>query len=218
MRIAIVGGGPESELADLNTYHNEDVCWVGVDRGNLYLLERGIVPQAAIGDFDSITDAEWIRIKTILKADQIQRFPSEKDQTDLEIALLWALKHEPQKITIFGATGGRLDHFFGTLSLLMNEKMINADADIEIIDRRNRISLRRPGRYHVIQNDSKEYFSFFPLSSEVTGFTLTGFKYPLTNHTVQFGSTLYVSNELIGESGTFSFAAGILLVVRSADD
>ena len=32
-----------------------------------------------------------------------------KDQTDLEIAINWALEQKPALIRIFGATGGRLD-------------------------------------------------------------------------------------------------------------
>ncbi|MFK4998029.1 hypothetical protein ACI2OX_13400 [Bacillus sp. N9] len=59
--------------------------------------------------------------------------------------------------------------------------------------------------------------SFLPLSSEVWGLSLRGFKYPLMNKYVPFGSSLCISNELLQQTGTFSFEKGILMMVRSAD-
>jgi thiamine pyrophosphokinase len=47
---------------------------------------------------------------------------------------------------------------------------------------------------------------------------LEGFKYPLKNRHIFFGSTLCISNELIYDFGTYSFTNGILLVIRSCDD
>ena len=37
----------------------------------------------------------------------------------MELALNWALDKMPEKIRIFGATGGRLDHMFGNIQLLI---------------------------------------------------------------------------------------------------
>ncbi|PAQ13239.1 thiamine diphosphokinase [Bacillaceae bacterium SAOS 7] len=217
MRIAVVAGGPETELADLQSYHTEDTVFVGVDRGTIYLLERGITPKIAIGDFDSVTEAEWKVIESGVEQEHIQRFPAEKDETDLELAIVWAMKQEPESIVIFGATGGRLDHFFGTISLLMNRDIMASSIKIELVDKQNHVSLYGPGTYTVFVDVRKKYFSFFAITNTVTNFTLKGFKYPLSNHTVQPGSTLYVSNELDQESGTFSFASGILMVIRSSD-
>lgn len=217
MRIAIVASGPETELADLQSYNTEDTVFVGVDRGTLYLLERGITPKIAIGDFDSVTEEEWKVIESAVAQEHIQRFPAEKDETDLELAIVWAMKQEPESIVILGATGGRLDHFFGTISLLMNKDILASATKIELVDKQNCVSLYAPGTYTVFGDIGKKYFSFFAITNTVTNFTLKGFKYPLSNHTVQSGSTLYVSNELDQESGTFSFVSGILMVIRSSD-
>ncbi|HEY9578160.1 MAG TPA: thiamine diphosphokinase [Pseudobacillus sp.] len=217
MKFILVAGGPERELPDLQRFNETDFHWIGVDRGTLYLLDRGIQPQAAFGDFDSISAEEWSFIQK--QVEHIHRFPAEKDETDLELALQWTLSFNPEHVTILGATGGRLDHFFGTVSLLTNNKLIFQDTEVEILDRLNRLSVCcGPTVKRVWSDPAYKYFSFFPVTKEVKEFTLDGFKYPLTNHTVQLGSTLYVSNELIGESGTFSFTDGILMVIRSTDD
>ncbi|MED0667276.1 thiamine diphosphokinase [Bacillus badius] len=217
MKVIIAAGGPEKELPDMNAFDEGDVYWIGVDRGTVYLLNRGITPQAAFGDFDSVSKEEWNYIQQEVKS--IHTFPAEKDETDLELALQWSLSLHPKQLTVLGATGGRLDHFFGTVSLLANKKVVSDDLEVEVVDRLNRLSVcHGPVKRKVWQDPAYKYFSFFPVTKEVKGLTLEGFKYPLADHTVQLGSTLYVSNELEGESGTFSFTDGILMVIRSSDD
>ena len=55
------------------------------------------------------------------------------------------------------------------------------------------------------------------MSDDVKGVTLKGFKYPLSDYRIQLGSTVCISNELVGDYGTFSFSEGILMIVRSTD-
>ena len=62
-----------------------------------------------------------------------------------------------------------------------------------------------------------KYISFIPISTEVKGITLEGFKYPLTGCQIGLGSTRCISNELITDCGTFSFSEGILMIIRSTD-
>ena len=38
----------------------------------------------------------------------------------MEHALNWAIEQKPEMIRIFGATGGRLDHIFANMQLLIN--------------------------------------------------------------------------------------------------
>ncbi|RCK10917.1 hypothetical protein DT075_24655 [Bacillus licheniformis] len=56
--INIVAGGPDHLIPDLLQYQAGDALWVGVDRGAVTLLDAGIVPDEAFGDFDSITDEQ----------------------------------------------------------------------------------------------------------------------------------------------------------------
>ncbi|GAA3323449.1 hypothetical protein GCM10020331_047360 [Ectobacillus funiculus] len=44
-------------------YEDEQVVWAATDRGVYYLLKRGIVPAAAFGDYDSVTEEEleWMQ-------------------------------------------------------------------------------------------------------------------------------------------------------------
>lgn len=209
MIIHIVGGGPSECMPSFQRYDGENVQWVGVDRGVWTLLNAGIRPVKAFGDFDSLDAEELRHVQTTLELDI---WPAEKDKTDMEIALDWAVQRDVELIRLFGATGGRLDHLFGNVQLLV--KYINKR--IEIIDNQNTITVHLPGTYTVFANEYR-YVSFVPISLSVTGLTLEGFKYPLTNCHIPLGSTLCISNELIQSSGTFSFTEGILMMIRSKD-
>ncbi|MBS2968940.1 thiamine diphosphokinase [Metabacillus sp. KIGAM252] len=212
--IYIVAGGPERLIPDLAAAVHPEVSWVGVDRGVVYLADRGMKMEEAIGDFDSISEREREDLQT--RHNELKIYPSEKDKTDTELALDWAISRNPERIRIYGATGGRLDHFFANIYLLMKE--FECSIPIELEDRFNFIRLLPPGNHEVESSGIFPYVSFVPAASDVEGLTLKGFKYPLENRHIPFGSTLCISNELIHHTGTVSFNSGILMMVRSRDE
>ncbi len=213
MIINIVVGGPKELIPTLWDYDGNDVIWIGVDRGVVYLLAEGIIPEKAFGDFDSVTEAELELIKE--KVPHLNIYPAQKDETDMELALSWAIGQKVEKIHLFGATGGRLDHMLANVQLLT--KSIATNIEISIIDQNNIISVQAPGQYHLHINKQYPYISFLPFSREVKGINLTGFKYSLTDENITWGSTLCVSNELVSEKCTYSFKEGIIIVIRSKD-
>ena len=212
----IVAGGPVNNIPDLKCYDKENTKWIGVDRGTVYLINQGIIPVAAVGDFDSITEDEWCSIKE--KNIDLIKYKAEKDATDLELALKFAYENNPCKIRIFGATGGRLDHFLAGLHHITVLQKENPAVPVCIIDKKNIIEIKLPGTYQIETNTDKQFVSFLPLFGQVKNLTLEGFKYPLKNRHISYGSTLCISNELICDYVTYSFSDGILLVIRSVDD
>ncbi|MFD2443478.1 thiamine diphosphokinase [Bacillus sp. CGMCC 1.16607] len=215
MVINIVAGGPLEYLPDLETYHSDQTTWVGVDRGVFTLLSRGIKPSYAFGDFDSVIKEELMVVEK--EVQNLRKFIPEKDETDLELALNWALEQHPFEIRIFGGTGGRLDHFFANVQLLFKGLTTNSECPISIIDNKNIIFLKLPGAHTLPKLHDKKYISFLPFTSTIEKITLKGFKYPLIDRNISVGSTLCISNELIADYGTYSFSNGILIVIRSQD-
>lgn len=213
--INILAGGPSSLVPDITQATNNDAIWVGVDRGVYHLISKGITPDVAFGDFDSVTEEELQKIKAAVE--QLNIYAPEKDETDMELALNWAINQNPAKIRIYGATGGRLDHLFANVQLLLKPLSLQKNIHIEIIDQKNHVFVKAPGTYKIKKNPGRKYVSFVPISLEIKGLTLVGFKYPLKDCHIQIGSTLCISNELIDNCGTFSFDEGILMVVRSQD-
>lgn len=215
MIINILAGGPLNFLPELKDYDSSNCVWVGVDRGVFTLLSLGIKQSYAFGDFDSVTSDEFIKMEGEIQ--HLHKYIPEKDETDLELALDWAVTQFPDEIRIFGATGGRLDHFFANVQLLSKTLSLGENVEISIIDSKNIICLKKAGTYTLSKIDNKKYVSFLPFTSIVEQLTLVGFKYSLTDRNISVGSTLCISNELISNYGTYSFSSGILIVIRSQD-
>jgi thiamine pyrophosphokinase len=215
VHINILAGGPVELLPNLNEYKQENEVWVGVDRGVFTLINKNITPQIAFGDFDSVTKQELMIIEE--NVENMKIYKPEKNETDMELALNWAIEQRPDLIRVFGASGGRLDHFLANVQLLVKPLMEDNNVKIFLIDKQNIISLKGPGSYKIKMRSDKKYISFVPLTLSVKGLTLEGFKYPLKNRHISIGSTLCISNELVSDNGTFSFSEGILLVIRSND-
>lgn len=210
--IYIMAGGPAEHVPDLAAFKQPEI-WVGADKGISTLLAHDIKPNIVFGDFDSIDQKSLTSIKDIEKYE----YPAEKDDTDLGLAFYWALQQNPDRIRIFGNTGGRLDHTLAGIQLLLQDHTLRSKTIVEIIDESNVLAAYLPGEYSIAQLAPYKYISFFSMTPAVNDLTLRGFKYSLTNKEVRLGDTLCVSNELILESGNFSFTYGILLMVRSMD-
>ena len=167
MKINIVAGGPLDLIPPLHQYAGEDVVWVGVDRGVSYLLRAGIKPARAFGDFDSVTADELAEIEK--EVSNLNKFKPEKDETDMELALNWSIEQQPDSISVFGATGGRLDHLMANVQLLVKPVLGKITFQIEIIDKTNILYVKNPGSYIVDRLPGMKYISFLPVSPSVSG-------------------------------------------------
>ncbi len=212
LSVGIMGSSPDSP-GDLSEYDKKINIWIGADRGAITLIERQIRVDYAVGDFDSITDIEKRMLMDY--AVSMEEYPSEKAETDLEIALLKAMELNADQVYLFGVTGGRLDHELSNIQLLYS--FVTKGIRGMIVNENNYLELTLPGEHQINQDSRYPYISFIPFSPEVEGLTLKGFYYPLANQDIYWGSTLCISNELIKKSGTFSFNEGILLLIKSRD-
>jgi thiamine pyrophosphokinase len=215
MIINIMAGGPTAYIPSLEEYTLEENKWIGVDRGAVYLVERQLPIIASFGDFDSVTEEEREQINNY--SDDVKLYKPEKDETDLELAINWAISEGAETIRLFGATGGRMDHTLANLQLLLKNLTANPNVSLEIIDRKNIVTIVNAGSYTIQKESDFPYVSFFPYGSEIIGLTLDGFKYPLKDRNLPVSSTLCISNEIIEDYGNFSFVSGILMVIRSHD-
>lgn len=187
--------------------------WCGVDRGALILYQNNIEPEFTIGDFDSINDEERQLLTDKFGINPVQ---AEKDDTDLAIAVEEAVKRGYLEIYIYGATGGRLDHFMGALQILEKPEYQRLNVKIIIIDQQNEIQYLTAGHYNIQQQQDFKYISFIPVNYP-TAISLINFKYPLEHQNLEQGSTLTISNELDGQSGVVELHEGAVLMIQSTD-
>lgn len=164
---------------------DDDEFIIGCDGGCKVLEDLNINYDLALGDFDSFSESLINPNITKIK------FKSEKDESDLELALDYALKLDPEKILICNATGKRIDHLLASINLLKKYK----NSNIIILDEDNEISVSGSSTFS--QNDYK-YISFFSIAEE-TVISLRGFKYNLDNYHLSQQDSLCLSNEIINE-------------------
>ena len=117
MRIIIVAGSKYQNFESYN--YLEDDFLIGIEDGAYEIIKRGLKLDLAIGDFDTTTHYKEI----IDNALMVKKFPKEKNEIDLELALKYIETNFPNnEIYIFNATLGRLDHELVTIKLLIKYK------------------------------------------------------------------------------------------------
>lgn len=187
--------------------------WIGIDYGAVKLIEHGIIPIAAFGDFDSISAQQR---ESLVQHIDVDVLPSEKDETDLEIGLNYALELEYNRVLIHGATGGRLDHFLGNLQLLVNEDILRSSSEFIIVDDNNVIQVLTAGTHIIQQIDGMHYVSFIPVNDHVI-MSIEDLKYPLDRTPLLLGATRTISNEFISERAQVTVENGMVYMIQSRD-
>jgi thiamine pyrophosphokinase len=182
---------------------------VAADHGADALLAAGVLPHVLVGDMDSIEPASLARLTR--EGIELVVTPSEKDETDLELALRLAVGRGAQAIRVWGALGGpRLDHLFGA-AFLLGAGWLRA-VDVRLLDSRQEVML--VGRDRTVSGRPGDTFSLLPLSREVETVTTEGLRYPLRGETLYQNASRGVSNELVQRQARVTHGAGELLLVH----
>ena len=252
--IIVSGGNIHSDFA-LDFLKKNEACLIAADKGLEFFLEHQLLPDAVIGDFDSLSEdgkkfleiyeersmdseipyggmTEWKlqkgfgnekkEIKVIrlrpdsLKNTEILRLKPEKDDSDTQSAMNYAIRTGAKKIVIFGVTGNRVDHLMANFGLLVLAQ--NQGAEVILVDQYNYMKLISDGTVLKKSEQFGKYVSFFPLGGDVTGLTLEGFKYSLDHYRLTTAdSGLTVSNEIVSEKAKVTYQSGTLLMIMSRD-
>jgi thiamine pyrophosphokinase len=163
------------------------------------LLLYGMLPDAIVGDLDSLSDELVTRFADRIHLDESQ------DTNDLTKAVTWCSENGYKDIVIVGATGKREDHTLGNVSLLADYiKEVNA---IMVSDTGIFRPLLKSTAISSFTGQQVSIFSIDP-GTEVTSH---GLRYPLTRSKITnwWFATL---NEALGDSFSLEFSAGRLIV------
>ena len=188
------------------------IVW-GAHSAALTIQAKRVLSDAAVGDSIAVNGI----CLTVTSLETTAFTADVKNETDTELARNRALTLSCDEIVFLGATGGRIDHMIGNIHALKTcmERGIAA----YIVDSQNRLSLLDGERTFSKAEQWGKYVSFAPYTEEVTGITLTGFKYPLKNKTIYRGEEvgLCISNEIAEDTATITLEDGVLICIESRD-
>ena len=238
--IIVSGGDIQSDFAiyflkkNIEKDGRENIRLIAADRGLEFFLDYLILPDVVIGDFDSLSEdgknflemqnedipyggmLEWKLQKGEGKVVEVVRLRPEKDDSDTQSAMNYAIQNGAKEIVILGVTGNRVDHLMANFGLLILAQ--KQDTEVALADRYNYMKLIPSGTILKKAEQFGKYVSFFPLGGDVTGLTLEGFKYPLDKyHLTTADSGLTVSNEISEEYAKVTYESGTLLMIMSRD-
>ena len=180
---------------------------IAADAGADYAAELGVLLDAIIGDMDSLACRE----KYCNGSTEIITYPAEKDETDLELAVLYAVKKKADDIVLVGAIGGRMDMTLANMMLLAHPF---SAARLEIWHGEQTCRLIRPPGAD-IRGQAGDLISLMPVGGDARGVVTEGLKHPLHNENLSFSLTRGVSNVMQGALARVSLADGLLLLVHT---
>lgn len=183
---------------------------IAADGGYRHAAALGLKVDVVIGDLDSL-DGD-LRATLEASGTHVEAAPAEKDETDLELALLYAVRQGANPIAVLGALGGRLDMTLSNMLLLTHPAL--AGAHVELWNGTQTAWLIRPpgGEVGGAVGDT---LSLVPLGGDALGITTQGLKYALRDERLAFGPARGVSNVLTEATARVSLREGLLLAVHT---
>lgn len=207
MKAIIFASSKETNNDYIKKLISDDYYIVSCDGGLGIINDLNLKPNVLIGDFDSVKMSLLDQFYDVPKVE----YDSEKDFSDLELAINHCKDHAYKDIFIFGALGGRMDHCLSNIQLLQmyNKKGLN----ITLFDEINEIFFTTED---VRIQKKHKYLSLVALTKDCI-VTIKGVKYELYKEHISGRPTFTISNEIIEEFANLYVHSGELLVIQSSD-
>jgi thiamine pyrophosphokinase len=205
--VVVLAGGDAVDPSTLGVLPQPDFV-IAADSGVRHAAALGLHVDLVVGDLDSVTADELDA--AVAAGATVERHPTDKDATDLELALSAARDRGARRIVVVGIGGGRLDHFLANALVLASP--LFAAARVEAVV--------GPARVTVVHDEATldgspgDVVTLLPVGGPATGVRTKGMRFALDGERLEAGTTRGVSNVLTSTDATVSIDAGTLLVVQ----
>ncbi len=202
-RALVIANGEPPKKQRLQSLAREANVIICADGGANIALKSGIMPDAIVGDLDSI------HAEALVKFHKVTTYEDRDDETtDLEKAILWSIKAKFDHITVVGATGKRVDHSVGNLGVLAK---YYPDAIIRFVDDLGELSYI--GRELTFEARKGDVISLIPLS-RCEGIFTQGLRYALEGEALELGVREGTSNIVDNSPVSIKVKKGHLLLFK----
>ena len=181
---------------------------LGADGGARNAHTLNVTLDAIIGDLDSVSDLKQEGISNT----EVVSYPAEKDETDLELALLYAKERGADQIVMVGAMGGRMEMTIANILLITHASLGSCRIEMWHGEQTGWV-IKPPGED--ISGHPGDSVSLIPLGGDVSGITTEGLKYPLNDEGLSLGSSRGISNLMDEPMARVRLAQGLLLAVHT---
>ena len=201
--LLFVNGKISSAVKQIRELIKPDDTLIAVDGGYTLMKKLGVSPHILIGDLDSISEKDLLTVRSLPA--EIIRFPAQKNESDLELALTLALNRGFTEIVIIGGMGGRSDHALVNLCLLLRS---SDDVHIQMDDGKEQIFLVRSQL--TVHGNPGDVVSLIPFGSIVEGVKTIGLSYPMDGETLYPDQSRGLSNTMTSKRASISIKKGSL--------
>jgi len=211
-RAIIFANGVFNDAQRVKSIIQPDDLIVAADAGALHSLASGFTPHAVIGDFDSLSANTLHNLHNA--GVLLMRYPAQKNETDLELAIQYACQQGATEILVFGALGARWDMSMSSFLLLAHPRLSSENdcsVRITLLAGCEEIFLLHPGAPVHVSGRAGDTVSLIPIAQDVHGVITRRLKYPLNADTLFFGTTRGISNVMLAEHATVQTKQGLLL-------
>jgi thiamine pyrophosphokinase len=207
MRVILFANGDFPNPASHRQLTSTGDLIIAADGGAAHARAAGAIPDVVIGDGDSLEPS--LRAELEASGTRFIAHPAAKDETDLELALLYAAEQGADEVIVLAALGGRLDQMVANLLLLTRPEL--RELHVQVIEGNQSAFMIR--HQATITGQPGDTVSLIPLGGAARGVTAEGLAWPLNGATLHFGPARGVSNVLLGDKAQVSVEEGTLLCV-----
>lgn len=182
---------------------------VAADSGLDIARRLRVAVDLVVGDFDSADPASVAA--AVADGTRLERHPTAKDATDLELALEAVLRLGRCPVLVVGGAGwDRLDHLLANALLVASPRY--APLRLRWLVKGAEVTPVHGGLD--IEGAPGDLVTLLAVGGPAAGVTTTGLRWPLLGETLVPGPTRGVSNEMEGASASISVEEGVLLALH----
>lgn len=207
--VLIFANGDIEEIEWIRPSLAASTAVIAADGGSRHLLRLKHLPDVVIGDLDSLPQEaqDWLEAEGV----EIYVYPRDKNETDLELALLHAISHYDGDIQILGALGGRLDQTLANIILLAHPALV--DRRVELVTQHQHAWLIT--EQTEVHGEVGDKVSLIPIGGDVLVQETTGLRWPLANEIIAVGPARGISNAMIEPVARIVVESGTLLCIHT---
>jgi thiamine pyrophosphokinase len=208
---AVVVAHGDVDAADRAQLQGADLI-VAANGGTFALESWGMTPHAIVGDLDSLGMDRALAYGA--RGVKVVPFSVDKDESDVELAIAYALEAKADDIILLGAFGGaRFDHELANTLLLAADayrghrlRAVRGDVTVRALHGGEKLALEgAPG----------DLVTLLAVGGDAEGVRTHRLRYPLAGETLRFGAARGLSNVVMSEHASVACDRGVLLVIET---